>query len=176
MLDRLKDAWGEARQTRSASGLSYDGAIAAQVNAATAREITSGVAYTDSNITVTAFEVRHGTWPHALGYRIVAPDRVIVISGDTSPSNAVVDACNGCDVLIHAVYSAENTFTGADSSYFARFHTNTKQLGALATRARPGLLVLYHQLFMGKLPADLVRQVATIFHGPVMSARDLDIY
>jgi len=176
MLKRLQEAWAEDRQIRSASGMPSDQGLAATVNAATAQEIAAGIVYADSNITVTAFAVPHGTWPHAFGYRIVAPDRVIVISGDTSPSDAVVQACNGCDVLLHAVYDGENSLSGGDLTYFARFHTNTQELGGLAARARPGLLILYHQLFMGKLPADLVRQVAATFRGAVMSARDLDVY
>lgn len=176
MLDRLKDAWAEDRQIRGGSGMLLDQGLAGVVNAATAYEATAGQVYADSNITVTAFEVAHGTWPRAFGYRIVTPDRVIVLSGDTSPSEAVVAACNGCDVLLHAVYDGENTLSGGDLAYFTRFHTNTRQLGELATRARPKLLVLYHQVFMGKLPADLVRQVAAVFKGPVLTARDLDVY
>jgi len=176
MLERLKEAWTEDRQIRGASGMPSDQSLAGVVNAGTAYEVAAGRVYADSNITVTAFEVAHGTWPRAFGYRIVTPDRVIVLSGDTSPSEAVVSACNGCDVLLHAVYDGENNLSGDDLAYFTRFHTNTKQLGELATRARPRLLILYHQLFMGKLPADLVRQVAAFFKGPVMSARDLDVY
>ena len=176
MLDRIKSAWSEDRQIRSTSGMPSDQALAATVNAATAQEITAGVVFTDPNITVTAFEVSHGTWPHAFGYRIASPDRVIVISGDTHPSDAVVKACDGCDVLLHAVYDGENNLSGADLAYFTRFHTNTKELAAIATRARPGLLILYHQLFMGKSRADLVRQIVATFHGPVISARDLDVF
>jgi ribonuclease BN (tRNA processing enzyme) len=176
MLRHLQEAWAEDRQIRSSSGMPSDQGVAETVNAATAAEVTTGRVYADSNITVTAFEVAHGTWPHALGYRITAPDRVIVISGDTRASAAIVEACNGCDVLLLAVYDGDNSLTGADSSYFSRFHTNTRELGKIATEARPRLLILYHQMFMGKLPADLLRQVAAIFRGPVISARDLDVY
>jgi len=176
MLTHLREAWVEDRQIRASSGMPSDQGLAERVNAAIAQEVTTGVVYSDSNLTVRAFAVPHGTWSQALGYRIEARDRVIVISGDTRASDAVVDACNGCDVLLHAVYDGENSLTGADSSYFSRFHTNTRELGALATRARAGLLVLYHQIFMGKRPADLVRQVSAVFRGPVISARDLDVY
>lgn len=176
MLARLTEAWVEDRQSRASSGMPMDHALAARVDAATAQEVTPGVVFADSNITVRAFAVPHGSWSHAFGYRIETADRVIVISGDTRASEAVVDACNGCDVLLHAVYDGENSLTGADSSFFARFHTNTRELGAIASRARPGLLVLYHQTFLGKQPADLVRQVSLIFKGTVKSARDLDIY
>ncbi len=176
MVQQLQDTWSEDRQIRSTSGMPSDQAVATTVNAATAVEINEGNVYSDSNITVTSFSVSHGTWPHAVGYRIRTPDRVVVISGDTRPSDAVVDACNGCDVLLHAVYDGENSLKGADSSYFRRFHTTTFELAALAVRARPRLLILYHQIFMGKLPADLVRQVSGTFKGSVRSARDLDVY
>lgn len=175
-LMHLLEAWKEDRQVRSFSGMPSDQALAARVNAATAHEVKPGIVYADSNLTVKAFPVPHGTWPSAFGYRIETSDRVIVLSGDTRPSDAVVEACSGCDILLHAVYSAENTLTSADSLYFSRFHTSTRELAELATRARPGLLVLYHQIFMGKRPADLVRQISAQFRGPVISARDLDIY
>ena len=35
------------------------------------------------------------------GYRFDTPDRSIVISGDTNPTQETIDACRGCDVLIH---------------------------------------------------------------------------
>lgn len=176
MVQRLQEAWAEDRRIRSSSGMPSDQAVAQSVNAAVADEVGNGNIYSDSNITVTSFGVSHGSWEHALGYRIRTPDRVIVISGDTRPSDAVVDACNGCDVLLHAVYDGEHSLTGADSSYFSRFHTNARELAALAIRARPRLLILYHQIFMGKRPADLVRQVTATFRGRVLSARDLDVY
>lgn len=176
MVQRLQEAWAEDRRIRSSSGMPSDQAVAESVNAAAAEEVGNGNIYSDSNITVTSFGVSHGGWEHALGYRIRTPDRVIVISGDTRPSDAVVDACNGCDVLLHAVYDGENSLNVADSSYFSRFHTNARELAAVAIRARPGLLILYHQIFMGKRPADLVRQVNATFRGPVLSARDLDVY
>lgn len=176
MLEGFRTAWAEDRQIRAASGMPSDQNTATIVNAALAHDVSVGTVYADSNITVTAFAVPHGTWRSAFGYRIVAPDRVIVISGDTRPSDAVVQSCNGCDVLLHAVYDGDNTLVGADSSYFTRFHTSARELGALASRARPGLLILYHQIFMGKRPADLVRQINALFRGPVVSARDLDVF
>ena len=70
-----------------------------------AHEITTGVIYRDSNVTVTAFPTKHAM--ESYGYRFDTADRSIVISGDTNPTQATIDACNGCDVLIHEVYSAE---------------------------------------------------------------------
>ena len=145
----------------------------------TVREIIdTGVVYQDSNMTVRAFRVRHGAWDYAYGYRFEARDRTIVVSGDTRPTDVVVDACRGCDVLVHEVYDAE-TFKrrpAAWQAYHARYHTSTYELGALAARARPRLLLLVHQLYWGGTDADLVRQVATRFAGRIVSAHDLGIY
>jgi ribonuclease BN (tRNA processing enzyme) len=138
----------------------------------------SGVVYRDSNVIVRAFRVQHGTWDYAFGYRFETRDRVVVVSGDTRPSDAVVDACRGCDVLVHEVYDAE-TFKKRPpewQAYHKEFHTSSYELGSLASRAKPKLLLLVHQLYWGGTDADLVRQVATRFSGRVVSAHDLGIY
>ena len=142
-------------------------------------EITAGVVYRDSNVVVRAFEVPHGDWEHAFGYRFDAGDRSIVISGDTRASDAVVNACNGCDVLVHEVYSAQRFTTRPPDwqAYHARAHTSTKELAALATRAKPRLLVLYHQLFWGTTDDGLLNELrAAGYAGRVVSARDLGVY
>src|SRR5438034_8355295 len=46
-------------------------------------EIRPGVVYDSGGVRVTAFVVEHGTWREAYGYRIDAPGRSVVISGDT---------------------------------------------------------------------------------------------
>src|SRR5437762_364558 len=68
-----------------------------------AHEIRPGVVYKDANVTVTAFPTEHAMASY--GYRFDTPDRSIVISGDTNPTQATIDACRGCDVLIHEVRS-----------------------------------------------------------------------
>ncbi len=143
-----------------------------------AHEIVPGVVYRDSNVVVTAFAVPHANWRQAFGYRFETPDRVIVISGDTRPSEAIVAACDGCDVLVHEVYSAERFKTRPPEwqRYHADAHTSTVELAAIAARARPKLLVLYHQLFWGASDEDLVREVQRGYSGPVVSGKDLDIF
>lgn len=138
----------------------------------------TGVVYRDSNVTVRAFRVHHGAWECAYGYRFETPDRVIVVSGDTRPTDAVVNACHGCDVLVHEVYDAERLKqrSPAWQAYYHRYHTSTYELGDLAARAKPKLLLLVHQLYSGGTDEDLVRQIATRFPGRVVSAHDLGIY
>lgn len=144
-----------------------------------ARDVAPGIVYRDSNVTVTAFEVPHTNWPQAFGYRFQTRDRVIVVSGDATPNDAVVAACNGCDLLVHEVYSAEafKTRPVEWQRYHAGSHTSTVELAALASRARPKLLVLYHQLYWGVTDDDLVREIRDAgYAGAVLSARDLGVY
>jgi ribonuclease BN (tRNA processing enzyme) len=144
-----------------------------------AREIREGIVYRDSSVSVRAIPVPHAGWEVALGFRFETADRVIVISGDTRPSDALADACNGCDVLIHEVYSTAGYATRPAEwqRYHAGAHTSTAELAALARRARPRLLVLYHQLYWGASDDDLIREIrAAGYDGPVVSARDLGVY
>ena len=64
----------------------------------------------------TPIPVPHGSWPEAFGYRFQSPDRTIVISGDTRPSDAIAEACSGCDVLMHEVYPATRSWRAARPS------------------------------------------------------------
>jgi ribonuclease BN (tRNA processing enzyme) len=138
-----------------------------------------GVAYHDNLVTVTAFAVPHGDWNYAFGYRFQTPDRVIVVSGDTRASNAVVDACRGCDVLVHEVYSAARLSVRPPEwqRYHRSAHTSTVELARLATAASPKLLLLYHQLYWGATDEDLLREIREAgYAGAVQSAHDLGIY
>lgn len=143
-----------------------------------AHDVTGGVIYRDSNVTVTAYETPHANWKHALGYRFDTRDRSIVVSGDSRPNDAVVDACNGCDVLVHEAYATSGFVrrTPEWQRYHADAHTSGTELAALATRARPRLLLLYHQMLMGATEEDLLAEVRKGFSGTVVSGKDLGIY
>lgn len=146
-------------------------------------EVGPGVVYRDANVTVTAFLVRHGDVKHALGYRFQTPDRTIVISGDTSPSQTVIDACNGCDMLIHEAYSLEtyDKVSPAFQLYRRKHHTSSRELADLASRARPKLLILYHRANPGAYgkpnPEEAVLQeVKQSYTGAVVTGHDLDVF
>jgi len=174
MVDHLLAAYSEDIRVRN-EGLEPDKTDGWQVHV---HEIAPGQVYRDSNVTVSAFVVPHANWPRAYGYRFQTRDRVIVVSGDTRPSDAVVTACDGCDILIHEVYSADRfaTIPPEWQRYHAGAHTSTTELAALATRARPRLLVLYHQLFWGTDDQGLVDEVRRGYSGAVISASDLGVY
>jgi ribonuclease BN (tRNA processing enzyme) len=159
-----------AERLASAGGPAADGFRA---NVHIVRE---GTIHTDERVTIRAFAVPHSAWKHAFGYRIQTPDKVIVISGDARANGAIARECNGCDVLVHEVYSDTGfaTIPAARQPYHAQAHTSATQLGDIATSARPGVLVLYHQLFFGASDSTLVAEVRSRFRGRVVSAKDLD--
>ncbi len=141
-------------------------------------EIDPGVAYEDEHVRVTAFLVPHDGWASAYGYRFETADRTVVVSGDTRPSDAVVEACRGCDVLVHEVYS-DAAFARLPvewQRYHADAHTSASELARLAGRARPRLLVLYHQLFWGASEEELLAEVKRGYDGETVSAHDLDVF
>jgi len=144
-----------------------------------ARDVAPGVVYEDERVRVTAFPVSHTGWSQALGYRFDTADRSIVISGDTTPTDIIVAMCNGCDVLLHEVYSA-SAFANRPAiwqSYHAQAHTSTSELGALAVRARPGLLILHHQLMWGASPGSALEEIRQAgYEGDLAYGRDLEVY
>jgi ribonuclease BN (tRNA processing enzyme) len=153
-----------------------------EARAVTATEVKPGVVYKDANVTVTAFETDHTM--ESYGYRFDTADRRIVISGDTAPTQATIDACSGCDVLIHEVLTQEWLARRSDfQKYASLHHTSTTQLVELATKAKPKLLVLYHASLSWRpavdsersAPAAFLREMAG-YAGQVVVARDLDVY
>lgn len=143
-----------------------------------AHEIEEGIVYEDSNVTVEAFLVEHGSWPEAYGFIFRTPDRIIAISGDTRPSDNLIEKCKGVDILIHEVYSHESLKDREPfwQKYHPQFHTSTHELAEIASRIKPKLLILYHQLYWGRTDEDLIKEVVDIYKGKVVSAADLDVY
>ena len=140
--------------------------------------VEEGVVFEDDNVKVEAFRVRHGTWKDAFGYRFTTPDRVIVISGDAAPDENLERYAKGADILIHEVYSVEG-FGRRDpfwQKYHSSNHSSAHELGEIAERARPGLLILYHILFWGATEETVLREVRERYSGDVVLANDLDVY
>ena len=86
--------------------------------------------------------------------------------------------CEGCDVLIHEVYSFKGfkTRPARWQKYHIASHCSTKEVGELAARVKPDLLILYHLLLWGSTPEELVQEVRRYFDGKVVCGEDLGIY
>ncbi len=175
MAQHLTAAWGADIENRL-TGAQPSTADGWRVEAV---DIDPGVIFEDARVRVTAFAVPHTGWAEAYGYRFDTADRSIVISGDTAPTEAIVEFCDGCDVLVHEVYSAR-TFRGRPGPwqlYHAQAHTSAVELAKIATRARPGILVLHHQLTWGATADEVLAEVrAAGYEGRLVYGRDLEAY
>jgi ribonuclease BN (tRNA processing enzyme) len=182
MTEHVLEAYSADFEARSRDSKLYTVGAFPEGHAVNAHEIGPGVVYKDANVAVTAFATKHTM--ESYGYRFDTADRSIVISGDTNPTQATVDACRGCDVLIHEVLTHDWLSRRPDfHQYAARHHTTTTQLTELATKAKPRLLILYHASLSIRPTVDSERStIATLlgemsaYAGRVVVARDLDVY
>ena len=140
-------------------------------------EIAVGKIYQDERVTVTAFRAKHGGL-EAYSYKFDTPDKTIVISGDTSPTESLIEHAQGCDILVHEVYSAKQFETRSPEwqAYHRNSHTSTTELAEIARKVKPKLLVLVHQLFWGTSEGDLFNEIYRYYRGNIVSGHDLDVF
>jgi len=146
---------------------------------AVAHEIwDSGLVYEDDNVKVKAFKTEHSTAPMPYVYRFETPDKVIMISGDTRPTEGVLQASEGADIIIHEVFGLDHIKNAPyDASNAGRYHTSTKDLAELAKKTQPDILVLYHTQNYSDNPEQLVEEIGRFgFKGKVVESRDRDIF
>ena len=138
----------------------------------------------DANVRVTAALVDHGAMRPALAYRFDTPDRSIVFSGDTRPSDNLIALAKGADILVHEVMylpALERVIAAEPNAATLRehllaSHTSTEQAGRVATAAGVKTLVLSH--FVPGGPPIIDDQVwydavRPYFSGRIVVGRDL---
>jgi ribonuclease BN (tRNA processing enzyme) len=143
-----------------------------------------GRVMSDGTVTVTAALVDHAPVVPAFGYRFDAPDRSIVISGDTAPSDNLVRLARGADVLVHSVMyppaidrlvSRVPNAAALKSSILAH-QTSAEDAGRIAQAAGVKTLVLSH--FVPPDDPEVTDQMwidaaRTQFRGTVVAGKDL---
>jgi len=179
MTAHILAAWAEDLRVRVA-GLEHETPITPQVRV---HEIAPGIVYDSGGVRVTAVAVPHGALRHAFAYRIDGSGRSVVISGDTRPSPALERLSAGVDVLVHEVYASETLRPeprpgGEDwPRYMHEVHTSDVELGGIAARSRPRILVLTHLIRMGASDSTLLAGVRRGgFTGRVVIGHDGDRY
>ncbi len=174
MVRHTQQAFQEDMKIRI-HGLEFGNAMGYQVQV---QEISPGLIYQDSLVRVKAFRVNHGSWKEAFGFRFETADKIIVVSGDCTYSEELIEQAKGADILVHEVYSSIglNKREQRWKNYHSTFHTSPEQLSRIAQLAKPKLVVLTHQLFFGTPPDQLLQEVKNAYAGMVVQGNDLDVF
>jgi len=60
--------------------------------------------------------------------------------------------------------------------YHSNVHTSSNELANIASKVKPDLLILYHQLFWGASEEELLAEVKKNYNGKVVSGKDLQVF
>ena len=108
-----------------------------------------------------------------LAFRIDTADGSICYTGDSGPSDAIVELAKGCDILIHM----NHYFSGTEPSPAYRMACgNHRDNAEIAKRAGVKTLVLTHLLAQIDQPAvreQIVHEIQNVFAGKVIWGEDL---
>lgn len=148
-------------------------------------EITrEGLVMQDERVKVTAALVEHPLVAPAFAFRFDGPDRSIVISGDTTKSDRLIELARGADVLVHEamwlpgidrIVEREPTAVTL-RKHLLESHTLAEDCGRIAEAAGVKTLVLSHFVPGGdpSITDDMWAGAASrYFKGRVIVGRDL---
>jgi ribonuclease BN (tRNA processing enzyme) len=165
-------------------------------------ELRDGMAIEEGGFRVTVRSNTHYSFPpgsdlaerfEALSLRFDLPDRAIVYTGDTGPSEAVTELARGADLLVAEMMDVDHTIalvrrnapnlpTAAAETmeqHLREHHLLPEDVGRLAASAGVGSVVVTH--FVGREPVEpghlqYLGEIARHYGGPVVIANDLDSF
>jgi ribonuclease BN (tRNA processing enzyme) len=111
--------------------------------------------------------MKTGHTENSIAFRFDTPDKSIVVSGDASPSDKLVDFCLGCDLLV-----CECSFP---SNWPTQDHLNADMVGDLAQKSNTKHLVITHR-YPPAFAVDLSSQIEKIYSGEISVASDGSSY
>ncbi len=127
---------------------------------------------------VSAVRVDHDPIEHAFGFVFESEDKKLVLSGDTRPCPALIEAARDADVLVHEVFvhsviPPAGTRSRQTISKVASYHTLSTDVGRVASDAGAKALVLTHIVPPDMEPRVLLSHASTAFKGPIIVGEDL---
>lgn len=149
-----------------------------------ARDVAPGVIYDNDGLKITAFEVAHMPIDmetrelldfagQTLGFRFDYHGHSLVLSGDTRPSDNLVEHARGVDVLVHeAQYASPGASDEAKlANVSLSVHTEPKDAASVFERAKPKMAV-YSHLIPPQITEEELK-AATPYDGTLIVAHDL---
>ncbi len=123
--------------------------------------------------------MEHAPIVPAYGFVLRAAGKTAVISGDTAVCEALIEAGQGADLLVHEVYMHHHMAAkpGARSAATIRntaaYHTLSTEVGNVAARMGAKALALTHFVPPDFDRTALITEVAQSFQGPIFIGEDL---
>ena len=139
------------------------------------QDIKPGVIYSEDGVKVTAFLVNHKPVDPAYGYRIDFGERSVVISGDTSFSQSLIDHSKDVDLLVHEIMAvkAEILEKNPRLQKIERYHTDPEQLAKVLNEVKPKVAVMTHVILVGVSEQQVKNQIEKQYDGRLYMGEDL---
>ncbi len=124
---------------------------------------------------MTAFLVDHRPVDPAFGYRIDFGKRSVVISGDTTYSQSLVDHSLKTDLLVHEIMAVKSEILENNPRLqkIQRYHTNPEQLIKVLDSTKPRAAVMTHVIIVGTPEEEVLKQVNDGYEGELYMGEDL---
>ena len=164
---------------------SMRGSIATSGAPATAYEVPfdrTEVIYERSGVTITSFPVIH-VLNGAVGYRVDYAGQSVVFSGDTKPTMTLVEAAQGCDLLIHETFLPPKIFAELMSFPLEKAifvvneaHTPANAAGIVFDMVQPRMAAMWHCHVVDDYIDAVFEDVASTYSGPATLCQDLTVF
>ena len=138
--------------------------------------ISDGYTYKKNGLTVETFAVKHEPFTHAFGFKIFNDKYCMVISGDTTYSEQVIEKAKNCDLLIHEIaHASEHTLAKYPKAKgVISYHSDASQVSKIINTVKPRLTILNHVLSLGGSSDDeILRDIKKNTNHKVLIAKDL---
>ena len=138
--------------------------------------------YDHNGVKITSFPVIHAL-NGAVGYRVDYAGQSVVFSGDTRPTMTLVDAAQGCDLLIHETFLPAETFAKLMSFPLDQAktvvnvaHTPANAAGIVFDKVQPRMAAMWHCHVIDGYIEEVFESVRTTYAGAATLCQDLTVF
>ena len=132
--------------------------------------------YNKNGLTIETFAVKHEPFTYAFGFKIFNSKYCMVISGDTTYSEQVIEKTKNCDLLIHEIaHASEHTLEKYPKAKgVISYHTDASQVSKIINTVKPRLTILNHVLSLdGSSDEQILNEIKKNTKHKVLIAKDL---
>ncbi len=138
--------------------------------------------YERNGVTITSFPVIHAL-NGAIGFRIDYAEQSVVFSGDTKPTMTLVEAAQGCDLLIHETFLPPEAFSSLMSVPIEQArtivndaHTPADAAGVVFDMVQPRMAGMWHCHVVDGYIDSVFDGVRKNYSGAATLCQDLTVF